>query len=439
MKKICFSLALPIVFMLYGCSAKSNVVTVPLQSSNGKNTKTFNSDTYIVRHPPSACKIIGGVNVIISDGLSFLDEAAEFHDCPDLRDSDLTKIKLREDSKELNNSFFTTHTKWPDKLPKDYKPDTILEFGKNQGLGIRKLNSEGIDGSGVNIAIVDQPLLVDHEEYKDRIKFYDEINCDGEAASMHGTGMTSIAVGKSIGVAPKANLYYVGCYNFNIKNNDTEIDFTWVAKGVDRILEINKTLAPKDKIKALSISAGCSPNIKGYKEMKEAVERAENDGIFVISASIFETSNNKFWCYGVDRQPMADPEKQSSYQPHKWSDWISFVDEIPGFGKYYEEQYNKFAPKELLLVPMCSKTFASFEGVKDYSFNRIGGWSSVEPYLTGLYALSCQVKPNIAPDIFWSTAMKTGDAMDIVNEGKETKTGKLINPTKLIEALKNNK
>ncbi len=173
--------------------------------------------------------------------------------------------------------------------------------------------------------------------------------------------------------------------------------------------------------------------------MNEAVKRAENAGIFVISANIFETSNYKFWYYGVDREPMADPEKQSSYEPHKWSNWISFVEDIPGFGKYYEEKYNKLVAKELLLVPMSSKTFAMPEDVKGYSFARIGGWSSVEPYLAGLYAMSCQVKPNITPDLFWSTALKTGDTMDIRNEGKETKTGKLINPTKLIEALKNDK
>ncbi|MBZ9686915.1 S8 family serine peptidase [Clostridium estertheticum] len=438
MRKIYFLLALSMVLMLSGCSAKSNVVTVSLQSSNGKNTPTSNSETYIVRHPPVAGKPIGDINVIISKRLNYLEDALKFDDYLDLRDSDLSNVNLSQNSAELNNSSFSTHTKWPKKMPESFKPDTILELGKNQGLGIRKLNNEGIDGRGINIAIVDQPLLVDHEQYKDQIKFYDESDCEGEA-SMHGPAMTSIAVGKTIGVAPKAKLYYVGCYNFNTKENNSKIDFIGVAKAVDRILEINKTLIEKDKIRVLSISVGWCPNNKGYKEMNQAVERAKEAGIFVISANIFETYNNKFWYYGVDREPMADPEKQSSYKPHKWSNWISFIAAIPGFAKYYEEKYNKLEAKEILLVPMCSKTYASFEGVKDYSFNRIGGWSSVEPYLAGLYALSCQVKPNITPELFWSTALKTGDTMEIRNEGKETKTGKLINPIKLIEALKNDK
>lgn len=157
--------------------------------------------------------------------------------------------------------------------------------------------------------------------------------------------------------------------------------------------------------------------------------------IFVISADIFETYNNKFWYYGVDRKPMDDPEKQASYKPHKWKDWLSFVP-IANFRKYYEKKFDSVSPKEFLLVPMSSKTFAGYEGTNDYTFNRIGGWSSVEPYLAGLYAMCCQVKPDITPDIFWSTALKTGDTVEIKNEGKETKTGKLINPVKLIASLK---
>jgi len=437
MRKIYLLLVLFIVLMFSGCRAKSNVATAALKNSNSKNTATSSSGTYIVRHPPAEGKI-GGVNVIISKTFYYLDNAPKFGDYLDLRDSDLSNINLSKNSVELSNCFFSTHTKWPKKMTEGFKSDTILELGKNQGLGIRKLNNEGIDGSGINIAIIDQPLLVDHEQYKNQIKFYDEINGGGEA-SMHASAMASIAVGKTIGVAPKAKLYYVGTYNFNTKEDNSKLDFTGEAKAVDRIVEINKGLSEKDKIRVLSISAAWCPNNKGYKKMNEAVEIAKKSGIFVISANIFETYNNKFWYYGVDRDPMADPEKQSSYKPHKWSNWISFVSDIPGFGKYYEEKFTELGAKELLLVPMCSKTFATPQGVNDYSFNRIGGWSSVEPYLAGLYALSCQVKPDITPDLFWSTALKTGDIMEIKNKGKETETGKLINPIKLIEALRNDK
>ena len=262
MRKIYLLLALSIVLMLSGCNAKNNAVTTALQSSNSENTPTVKSGTYIVRHPPTPGENIGGLNVITGHKSKFLGDAKNFNGYLDLRYSDLSDVNLSQNSEQLSNCFFSNHTKWPEKMTKEYKPDTILEFGKNQGLGIKKLNNEGIDGSGINIAIIDQPLLVDHEEYKDQIKFYDEINGDG-AASMHGPAMTSIAVGKSIGVAPKANLYYIGCYNFNTKENNSKIDFIWEAKAVDKIVKINKTLSEKDKIRVLSLSCVWVPNNKG--------------------------------------------------------------------------------------------------------------------------------------------------------------------------------
>lgn len=53
----------------------------------------------------------------------------------------------------------------------------LMESGKNPGLGIRKLHKEGITGKGIGIAIIDQALLIDHVEYKEQLKMYEEIHC----------------------------------------------------------------------------------------------------------------------------------------------------------------------------------------------------------------------------------------------------------------------
>jgi hypothetical protein len=63
---------------------------------------------------------------------------------------------------------FDTETEWPDRLPAGFVPDRILEAGKDPGLGVRSLHREGIDGRGTSIAIIDQPLLLGHVEYRDR-------------------------------------------------------------------------------------------------------------------------------------------------------------------------------------------------------------------------------------------------------------------------------
>jgi hypothetical protein len=80
----------------------------------------------------------------------------------------------------------------------------------------------------------------------------------------------------------------------------------------------------------------------------------------------------------------------------------------------------------------------SFDCKNDYAFYALGGWSSGIPYLAGLYALACQVKPNITPKIFWNAALKTGEKR-IIQKGNKSYTGKIINPGKLIESLRDAK
>lgn len=71
---------------------------------------------------------------------------------------------------------------------------------------MRQLHQKGITGQGISIAIVDQTLLVDHVEYRDRVLYYDDFGT-GKSSSMYGPTVASIAVGKTTGVAPAANLF----------------------------------------------------------------------------------------------------------------------------------------------------------------------------------------------------------------------------------------
>ncbi len=121
----------------------------------------------------------------------------------DLRSSDLTNLDLRENFEDLIHADFDSKTQWPGELPDGFNPEMIMELGKNPGLGLRELHQKGITRKGVGIAIIDQSLLVDHVEYKEQLKMYEEIHCYDERASMHGPAVASIAVGKTVGVAPE--------------------------------------------------------------------------------------------------------------------------------------------------------------------------------------------------------------------------------------------
>jgi subtilisin family serine protease len=130
----------------------------------------------------------------------------------DLRNCDLSQLDLHDRLDDLLYASFDTRTSWPsaDRMPAGFDPTHILELGKNPGLDVRSLHARGITGHGVGIAIIDQVLLVDHPEYADHLQLYEEININPTwEADMHGPAVASIAVGKTVGVAPEAKLYYI--------------------------------------------------------------------------------------------------------------------------------------------------------------------------------------------------------------------------------------
>jgi hypothetical protein len=87
---------------------------------------------------------------------------------------------------------------------------------------------------------------------------------------------------------------------------------------------------------------------------------------------------------------------------------------------------------------MDSRTLAGYLDADEYFFCSNGGWSWCTPYVAGVYALACQVKPTITPDEFWSLAVKTGRTIEIDRKGKKAPLGPIIDPAALIDALKTN-
>src|SRR5574339_465337 len=178
----------------------------------------------------------------------------------DLRSSDLTKLDLSKSRQDLLYATFDSKTQWPtsEKIPPDFDWQTIMETGKDPGLGVRKLHEQGITGKGVSIAIIDQPLIIDHLEYANKIKLYEEIKISPDTPSqMHGPAVASIAVGETVGVAPQADLYYIATWVFDTDNPSSEgLDYRTYTQAVRRIIEINKELPEERKIRAISMSIG---------------------------------------------------------------------------------------------------------------------------------------------------------------------------------------
>ncbi len=98
-------------------------------------------------------------------------------------------------------------------FPEESKPLslTVLEEGRNPGLGVRALHDEGIVGRDVLVGIIDQNLPgTDHPEYVGKVVKYRNFgtNTTPTEGSMHGPAVLSLLVGERSGTAPGARCYY---------------------------------------------------------------------------------------------------------------------------------------------------------------------------------------------------------------------------------------
>lgn len=339
-----------------------------------------------------------------------------------LLSKDLSSLDLREPFDLVAHmSAFDVNTVWPsaDHMPQGFDPARALKLGKDPGLGMRALHAQGIDGRGVGIGVIDHPLLTEHIEYADRVRLYEEVNYPSPyPARLHGAAVASLACGKTVGAAPAANLFFVAC---RFEDEDQPLDFSYLAKAVRRLVEINRQLPEGEKIRVIAIARGWMQGEPGFDDITAAVREAGEAGVFVVSSSLEETHG--FLFHGLGRPPMADPNSWESYRPGSW--WAK---------KYYERGGIR---GRYLMAPMDSRTMASFYGPNEYLFTTEAGWSWTIPYLAGVYALAAQVKPEITPQEFWRVGLATGRSVRFERNGEPFSLNVVIDPGALIAALKN--
>jgi hypothetical protein len=303
---------------------------------------------------------------------------------------------MRSESKLLLSMPFDSETIWPPKerLPVKFDPLRLLAEGKPPGLGIGELHKNGIDGSGVGIAIVDQPLRLGHEEYSRRLVRYDATGLLDFKLAMHGPPVVSIAVGKSIGVAPRASLTYFAVPMWKPTNEH-------YISSVEQVLELNRRLPDAERIRVISISTGMFSKYPNYEGWKKIRKRAEREGVFVITCEM-----DPLIYGGLVRKKGADPDLADSYE----AIWA-----IEG---------------QVLKVPIGGRTLASHRGNDVYFYDDDGGLSWGAPYIAGLAALAFQVNPKLTPNEVRRFLVETA---------KHTSAGAVANPRAFIERARKTK
>ena len=312
----------------------------------------------------------------------------------DLRCKDMSKLDFSKKKGLASTLTFNQKTVWPEqaKLPASCDPDQLLKEGMNPGLGIRKLHKQGITGKGVNVAIIDQPMYLDHPEFTGKIVAYHDVGC-GSESSMHGPAVTSLLVGTNCGTAPGARVYYVAAPSWTK-------DAAFQAEALYWIIEQNEQLPKEKKIRVVSVSAAPSgsgsPFDKHNKMWDRACKRAENAGILVLDC----TNHHGF--IGACWYDATDPENVAKC--------------TPGF-----RGRGGWGRPGCILVPTSPRTTAEEydKGEFAYQYCGRGGLSWAIPYCAGVLALGWQVNPELSSeqmrDLLFKSAYIRDDGMRIIN------------------------
>ena len=248
----------------------------------------------------------------------------------------------------------------------------VMEAGKNPGLGVRALHDEGITGEGVNVAIIDQNLLLDHPEFAGKIAAYYDTGCNQpeDSGSMHGPAVTSLLVGENIGVAPGAKVYYAAAPSWTG-------DSAYYAAGLRWIIQQNAALPEGEKIRVVSVSAapsGAGSPFTNKDQWDAAVVEAQAAGILVLDCS------GSIW--------------PAFYDPMKPEDVTAMV---CGFSSCLSAGRSDYG---IVYVPTSYRTVAEEykKGVCSYQYTGEGGLSWGIPYAAGVLALGWQIDPSMTAE-----------------------------------------
>lgn len=148
-------------------------------------------------------------------------------------------------------------------------------------IGADALQSSGVTGKGVTIAILDSGFWKDgKDEIKGRVLASIDVLSEAKPVTTdpfgHGTHITSIAAG-SFGIAPRANLVIVRAFDAN-----------GAGRYSDVIAGINWVIANrlKYKIRVLNLSFGAPPQSNYWDDpLNQAVMSAWRAGIVVVAAA----------------------------------------------------------------------------------------------------------------------------------------------------------
>ena len=265
-------------------------------------------------------------------------------------------------------TFTVSHlTQFEGALPAGYDQEKLIEWGKYPGLNVDILHEHGFTGKGAVIAYADLPIKP-HEQYDSECLHYQLLTDSGN--SMHGPAVLSLLMGKDIGTAPEAEVYFYGI-------GSEEGDQMRHAECLYQIIEQNKTLPEGKKIRMVGFSDFIDEKEANPAAFRNAVLACENAGIMVWLCDEYGA---------LSFLPYSDRNSFGSLVACSW--WGN--DNPP-----------------LVCVPAGGRTTAATLANAEYIYWSEAGLSWTVPYMLGLYAIAIEIDPTLTQDELRSLIVDT--------------------------------
>lgn len=183
--------------------------------------------------------------------------------------NDLSTKKFAPNIREevIRKVVFSTVTKFPEEHP--FRVDENMKISSPD---IKELNINGIDGSGINVAVIDKPFSPVPKEIEHNLKEYNVEPEQYLKTHFHGSVVSCILAGKKMGVAPNVNLCFYD------EGDDIINDSI---KALENIYQRNLNGA---NIKVVNISGFAHELSSAWPELKN---RLKEQGCYVIDSTEF--------------------------------------------------------------------------------------------------------------------------------------------------------
>jgi len=287
---------------------------------------------------------------------------------------DISKLDLRAQpdvAEVLPFVQFNLNTNWPSKerMPVGFDPLKILDAAKNPGLGVRALHAQGVTGKGISIGVMDLPILRMNSEYKDRISQYKTFGESGVKSAANSVALISSLVGKTLGVAPEADVYYAAVAT-------DKLDVLYYSEAMDWFIALNKTLPKEKRIRLVMVPVA-----------PDNVGEGQYDTPFTTNTDLWAPALKKAEAAGIIVFDLTNRRQIGSC-------WLPLNkrDDFKSVQTGYPEQPDVDVSQNHVLMPTSPKTVVEeyIEGQTGYRYLPRTGAPFIVSYATGLAALGLQ-------------------------------------------------